>query len=167
MSDLQNKYDKLIENQIELKKKFQAEAQSLFKDITKEFFDKNPGITAVRWTQYTPYFNDGDTCEFTVNDPTFTNASEEELENVSAWGEYEGEDETVWALEAYVLTGNSKWHEESKAKVSEDVDTESCRMFAKMVCSSEMEDVMLAMFDDHVVVTATRNGFDVTDYEHD
>jgi hypothetical protein len=166
MSDLQNKYDKLIENQIELKKKFQVEAQSLFKDITKEFFDKNPGITAVRWTQYTPYFNDGDTCEFTVNDPVFTNASEEELYNVSAWGEYEGEDETVWALESYVLTGTSKWHEETREKVS-NVNIDSCHMFAKMINSSEMEDVMLAMFDDHVVVTATRNGFDVTDYEHD
>ena len=166
MSELQTKFDTLIENQIELKKKFQAEAQSLFKDITKEFFDKNPGITAVRWTQYTPYFNDGDTCEFNVNDPTFTNASEEELENVSAWGEYEGENETVWALESYYLHKISDWCKEEREKVS-NVDIDSCRMFAKMVCSSEMEDVMLAMFDDHVVVTATRNGFDVTDYDHD
>jgi hypothetical protein len=166
MSELQTKFDTLIENQIELKKKFQAEAQSLFKDITKEFFDKNPGINAVRWTQYTPYFNDGDTCEFNVNEPVFTNASEEELENVSAWGEYEGEDETVWALESYVLTGTSKWHEESREKVS-NVDIDSCHMFAKMINSNEMEDVMLAMFGDHVVVTATRDGFDVTDYDHD
>lgn len=166
MSELQTKFDTLIEDQIELKKKFQTEAQTLFKDITKEFFDKNPGITAVRWTQYTPYFNDGDTCEFNVNDPVFTNASEEELENVSAWGEYEGEDETVWALESYALTSTSDWYKEQREKAT-GVDIESCRMFAKMVCSSEMEDVMLAMFDDHVVVTATRNGFDVTDYDHD
>jgi hypothetical protein len=30
------------------------------------------GITAVKWAQYTPGFNDGDPCEFTVNDPRVT-----------------------------------------------------------------------------------------------
>jgi hypothetical protein len=36
-----------------------------------------------------------------------------------------------------------------------------------MIGSSEMEDIMLEMFGDHVKVVATRNGFDVEDYDHD
>lgn len=46
--------------------------QSLGKDAFyqeyKHLFDANPEIKSVTWTQYTPYFNDGDSCEFGVND---------------------------------------------------------------------------------------------------
>lgn len=40
----------------------------------KPYFDKlwKNGIKAVYWAQYTPYFNDGDTCEFGVREPSFT-----------------------------------------------------------------------------------------------
>lgn len=30
------------------------------------------GIKAIAWTQYTPYFNDGDVCEFSVGDFSYT-----------------------------------------------------------------------------------------------
>ena len=96
MSALREKFNQLINEQEELRKKFQTTAQELFKETTKEFFSDNPAITAVVWTQYTPYFNDGDTCEFSVNEPTFTNAPDPE--NVR-WGEYEGEEENVFAVE--------------------------------------------------------------------
>lgn len=48
--------------------------QRPFKDL-KPYFDAlwEKGIVAVSWTQYTPWFNDGDTCEFSVNEPSFTN----------------------------------------------------------------------------------------------
>lgn len=166
MSTLQEKFDQLINDQKELKPKFQTEAQALFKDITREFFDKNPGITAVIWTQFTPYFNDGDTCEFSVNDPTFTNASEEEIENVSPYGDYDGEDESVWAMESYALTSDSEWYKSELEKVS-GVDFESCKSFSNIICCSEMEDVMESMFDNHVKVIATREGFEVEDHYHD
>jgi len=32
-------------------------------------FDEFEEIVAVRWRQYTPYFNDGDPCVFRVNEP--------------------------------------------------------------------------------------------------
>ena len=99
MSNLKTKFEQLLEDQAELQRKFQEQAQGMFKEITKEFFDKNPGITGVVWTQYTPYFNDGDTCEFSVGEPTFTNAPVDELSENVRWGEYEGETEGVWACD--------------------------------------------------------------------
>lgn len=33
----------------------------------REFFETNPDIVALRWHQYTPYFNDGDACVFEVD----------------------------------------------------------------------------------------------------
>lgn len=153
MSNLQERFNQLIEAQQELKKKFQTEAQDMFKEVTKEFFEKNPAITAVVWTQYTPYFNDGDPCVFSVGDVIFTNAPDDELENVSPWGEYEGDLEDVW-VETYVkhLSNDS------------GIDLESCNLISDMIGSKDMEDIMLAMFGDHAKVTATKNGFDVDEY---
>lgn len=171
MQTLQSRFDDLIEEQRALKAKFQAEAQAMFKDTMKEFFDKNPGITALKWTQYTPYFNDGDECVFGVNDVYFTNAPADELENVTAWGEYEGEDESVWVSQniAHVLNSGSKYYQEEAAKIraAGGVDEDSCNFIDKMISSNEMEEIMKEMFGDHVVITATRDGFEVTDYEHD
>lgn len=171
METLQARFDALIEEQRALKAKFQAEAQAMFKETMKEFFDKNPGITALKWTQYTPYFNDGDACVFRVNDVYYTNASADELENVTAWGEYEGEDESVWVTYniAYVLNSGRKYYEDEVAKIlaAGGVDEGSCELIDKMIQSSEMEEIMKEMFGDHVVITATRDGFDVNNYEHD
>ena len=157
MSDLQTAFDKLLNEQRELQKKFQTTAQALFKETTKEFFDKNPNVTGIVWTQYTPYFNDGDTCEFGVNDATFTNAPDPE--NIR-WGEYEGDEETA-------ADGSEIFTWEGWGEAPRDLDQGMCNAFSRMICSSEMEDVMKAMFGDHVKVVATREGFDVDDYDHD
>lgn len=169
MQTLQSRFDTLIEEQRALKAKFQTEAQAMFKDTMKEFFDKNPGITALKWTQYTPYFNDGDPCEFRVNDVYYTNAPADELENVNAWGEYEGEDESVWVASNIKHTLSSKYYEEEAAKIlaAGGVDEDSCNLIDKMISSSEMEEIMEEMFGDHVQVTATREGFDITEHSHD
>lgn len=171
MSALQEKFNQLIVEQEALRKQFQSTAQELFKETTKEFFDANPGVKCIVWTQYTPYFNDGDTCTFRVNDPTFSNATEDEIDNVSAWGEYEGEDETIWATDSirYVMESDRDYYADTRIRIlsGEKVDVESCSSFSKMILSDVMENVMLAMFGDHVIVVATREGFDVQDYEHD
>ena len=152
---LQSRFNSLIAEQQALRSKFQADAQAMFKESLKIFFDMNPGVTALLWTQYTPYFNDGDTCIFSVNDVHFTNAEGDELDNVSVWGEYEGEDENVW-VESYAKYLASK----------EGVDVTSCDFISDMIQSSEMEDIMKEMFGDHVSVIVTRSGIDVEEYEH-
>jgi hypothetical protein len=48
-----------------LGKQMQTEMAPAFQVI----FDKYPQLESVEWTQYTPYFNDGDTCEFGVHEP--------------------------------------------------------------------------------------------------
>jgi len=36
-------------------------------DHFKPLFEKYPQVKALKWTQYTPYFNDGDACTFRSN----------------------------------------------------------------------------------------------------
>jgi hypothetical protein len=153
MQDLQKEFDELVAAQQELTKKFQATAQELFKKTTRNFFDSVPEIKAFYWSQYTPYFNDGDECVFSVHDVYFTNTTD--VDNIT-WDEYEGEEENV-----FIYAGWGKVPELSEAS------KERCDQISKMIGSSEFEDVMKAMFGDHVKVIATAEGFDVQDRDHD
>jgi len=164
-----SKLDALIANHEQMKLQFQTQAQDLFKELAKEFWDKNPGLTAVKWTQYTPYFNDGDACVFGVNDVVFTNAPADELNEVSPWGDYEGESEDVFVTSniGYIMNSDRDWHKRERdalLKLGDTIDTASCDEFAQAV--SHLDDVMLAMFGDHVQVTMTREGFDVDNKCH-
>ncbi len=155
-NDLQKTFEKFQREVAEARKRFQEQGQRMFKEIFKQFFENNPAVTAVKWTQYTPFYNDGDPCEFRVNDPTFTNASEDDMDNVSVWGEYEGSNEFVWA-ESYGI---------SRLNV-DGLNVADAELLSEMMCSPKMEDIMENLFGDHVQVTATREGFDVHDYDHD
>lgn len=150
------KIEKLMEQYAESKRKFLTEAQEAFKEFLKEFFDSNPEITVIKWSQYTPYFNDGDSCIFGVNDPVFSNS---DPDNVSCWGNW-GELEEERDRE-FVFQGT--WSIPTHLEHKKDVFAE----FTRIICSSEMEDVLYRMFGDHVCVTCTREGISAEEYEHD
>lgn len=54
------------------KKAFEEELQANGKEaLSEEFkkvFDAHPDLVAIRWWQYTPYFNDGSPCTFRLNE---------------------------------------------------------------------------------------------------
>jgi hypothetical protein len=105
-------------------------------------FESQPSINAVRWKQYTPYFNDGDPCTFRVG------------ENYVQFGETtEGGDYD----DGFVGTWETRDNPEKLAAVEA----------ADEAFSTIPEDVMLVVFGDHVQVTATRDGFEIEEYEHE
>ena len=53
-----------------LEREIQEKLQASFKKLISVSFE-DTGVQAIAWTQYTPYFNGGDPCEFCVNDPVF------------------------------------------------------------------------------------------------
>jgi len=64
-----------IESEIKAVLKETEEAQSVIRANTKktvgmlkDLINATPEVLAVRWSQYTPGFNDGEPCEFSVND---------------------------------------------------------------------------------------------------
>lgn len=46
----------------------ERQLQETFKPVLVEWMKANPSVKEVMWTQFTPYFNDGEECEFEVND---------------------------------------------------------------------------------------------------
>lgn len=45
-----------------------GEVEKAVKDTLKEFFAMYPEVKKIRWTQYTPFFNDGDPCVFGIRE---------------------------------------------------------------------------------------------------
>jgi hypothetical protein len=163
----------LIQEHTAARKAFSERAQGQLKEAFKQVFDKYPEITAFIWVQYTPYFNDGDTCEFSVNEITWTNLPKEELENIR-WGEYEGELEVYsgcsWRsgedsdAQYFAIEGNCS----GPAPIAlRDRGIGDIVELLSALNSDALEDVMQETFGDHVRVVATRGGFEIDDYDHD
>lgn len=64
-----------------------------FGELFKAFFEENPEIHSIQWTQYTPYFNDGDECVFEVNDTTYNRSTFKESSEWDADSDEDDEDD--------------------------------------------------------------------------
>jgi hypothetical protein len=51
-----------------LKEEMQENSKVLMKEAFREFFEKYDVVDSIFWKQYTPYFSDGESCEFSVGD---------------------------------------------------------------------------------------------------
>jgi hypothetical protein len=134
---------------------FDAKRKELTEQLKKDFpallaplFEKYPGVKNVRWTQYTPYFNDGDPCEFS------TNAGYAELN-------YDGDEDDD--------NEDDEESEESETAKAELVEVpEEAEGEFQEVLSSINDSFYKDLFGDHVEVTVNRDGtIDVEEYDHD
>jgi hypothetical protein len=60
----QQKYSELRQKIAAARKQMEETAKGLFTEMSAELFADNPQLISYSWTQYTPYFNDGDECIF-------------------------------------------------------------------------------------------------------
>src|SRR5689334_3768923 len=77
METFQATKDKIAAMQAEAK---QA-AQAAFQEGTAKLFELFPAMESFGWTQYTPYFNDGEECVFSANTEYPTINGEKEYYN--------------------------------------------------------------------------------------
>ncbi len=119
---------------------------------------KQLGIVAVRWRQYTPYFNDGDSCEFGLGDVYFM------LEG----GDEESGDYDDGFIDSYHLPYT--YDKEDRKKIyNNEEDTKKAEFMDKIskFVESIPLDILETLFGDHAVVTLDKGGFDVEHYDHD
>lgn len=138
MDDLQ----KLLEKQADLKKEMEVTGKRVLGETFKKIFDKHPQVEAIRWEQYTPYFNDGDACTFGRGEFHIKLAGD------NGGGDYE---DGYYALHSSELPAHFK-------KLLQDLEDKF---------GSDYEDMFEAIFGDHVEVTANRAGFDTSIYDHE
>lgn len=155
--------------------------RSDFVPMLKPLFDKYSGlVTSFGWTQYTPYFNDGEERTFGVRldfDSCYINGEYVDDNESLSKGIYEKITEENH--DAHVIWNSSgdgyKWYADKK--VGEDgyfknpnfnsrLD-EAVREFSEVLSSIE-DGFYKDLFGDHVLVTVNADGtIETEEYEHD
>lgn len=130
--------------------KLAEEGEDAVKELFKEFFEANPKAAAVSWRQYTPYFNDGDPCYFRVGEMSL-HLHEDEDEDEEEDEDYDPDN----GYDSYSLSA------------SEDPELKKTgEAFDKLV-DTLPEDILEYVFGDHVTISATAEGFEISEYDHD
>ena len=129
-------------------------AKSILIDEFKEFFEKNPEFTAIKWNQYTPYFNDGEPCEFSVGSIFVTTLADSS--EMDYYGEYEGEFEY----------GTPEYKENSN-RIFHIGEVEQLASISEFVRSDIGESVFRKCFGEHSIVVVTKDGVEIEEYDHD
>jgi len=112
-----------------------------FLKACQEFFDGNPNVHII-WTQYAPYFNDGDPCYFSVHEPDIYVL---------------GEDEDIGECDY-------EWGHDDSEKLEGDAKAQVRELVAFI---QGEQDLMERMYGDGFKVVLGKGGANVTAYDHD
>ena len=132
-------------------KKLTEEAAADIKPLLQQFLVDHPQVIQVKWAQYTPYFNDGDECVFSLHDVYF---------------HFEGQDPddvegaTEWEL-GYVKDGVYPYWPDGVTGAT----AAACKELSDSL--SALESPLKVLFGDHVEVIVTKEGVEVEEYSHD
>lgn len=147
-------WQQLKEQKRKLLDEIKEKARDVFKDVIDPLFEKYPQLHAVGWTQYTPYFNDGDTCEFS------SSAHDADIAFGGIYSEYSN------GIDAEDLEGDWKGEYEDGATRPDGFD--QCEEEVHKALRIFDDDDYLGMFGDHVRVVCLRGQKPkVTPYGHD
>jgi len=133
------------------------------------------------WTQYTPYFNDGDPCEFgcrgfwvrtvgqeavgvsSTDDEDHQGDYTDERLELSSWG---GGHSTLG--KRVRRPGALDWNKSSYHYVGErEALYNQARAFSDAVEGGHFENVLLDLFGDHAEITVRKDGITIGKYSHD
>lgn len=137
-------------------------AKANFNKMVQELFIKYPELNSFSWTQYTPYFNDGEPCEFGVHEV-------DEINGYRRWSsrdEQEGEGVNFYtnSRDDKYNTSTHKWepnpeHNVYHGKVVEDVTD---------FIASFQDDTLQFLFGEGQITCRRGQDPDVdNDYSHD
>ena len=136
MDDLEN----LVKVSKEIQDKMKKDGQQALVAGFKSVFDAHPELISFSWTQYTPYFNDGDACYFGVYEPDYFT-----FQGESGPEEYEYYDEVI-EPDRQKIAGEIR----SKFRVVEDLGENM-----KLICG------------DHSRVTLYADKIEIEEHEHE
>jgi hypothetical protein len=160
--------------------------ESVRADLQQEFaiLSDQIGVKAVAWTQYTPYFNDGDACEFSVNGKQFSFVTLDEYDALlnkcrledNLYDNYtdvvspDGKLVTFEAWEIYPLEeATSDYQKEKAQKLYTTIGADNAVKLIKFtqLINSIDDSIYLELFGDHVSVIMTPTETIIDEYDHD
>jgi hypothetical protein len=159
-----DKFAVLREKQEEIKKlkeEMLEASNKIFTDLTKTIFEDHPKVKSFGWNQFTPYFNDGETCEFSAN-VDYIQINDEPVDESEWINETKITNWGTWNREKRQYEGRTEvpnFNYDSELVKATDEIREFLRNFDN--------DFFMSQFGDHAEVTITAEGVSVDEYEHD
>jgi len=134
------KAKELKEHLDNMKKEANEKGKEIFKEASALLFQEIPELESFGWTQYTPYFNDGDACYFGTHRE---------------------------ADEIYVNGENTYDREDRGEDVEADDKHYALCKKVSAVLSAFDGDVFESLFGDHAKIIVTKDNIEVSRYNHD
>lgn len=132
-------------------------------DVLKDFIRSNEYLDSVKWAQYTPHFNDGETCEFSVHDIDYKfNKEISDLLAVDTLTE-DGGWVREWEIDDVIKDRADVLNYKDIQKVEKSI--KQAREIHDVL--RDMESFLLEEFGDHTEVTVSKKGIETEGYEHD
>ena len=172
----------------EFQKRIEQRGKELLLQATQELLQNNPQVRSLYWTQYTPYFNDGEPCYFRFND---VNALIEDPEKIKAHeAEKRAHEDKQATAKALSEEQRKKLGVEIEEWIDPDLDSlcndeyvgtysaekkrakygavwDDIIEVATWVTADANKNTLETVFGDHVKVIVTRDGVVVEGYDHD
>lgn len=131
----------------------------------------DPTIVEFGWTQYTPYFNDGDTCDFSVHGLWVRTTAELRSDDEFQEGHYDLSVEYHPSLGTVNGHWVGEWPKRHFVRESYEGPDEArydrCHDLERALQSGAFETVLLDTFGDHALITVRKTAIGVEEYSHD
>lgn len=152
-----------------LKSNYKKLAQELFNSGTKELFDKHEALDSFGFTAYSPYFNDGERCEFSahIDSPYINGYQKWSNKGESRCDSFEPREGDMFIWDKI----NRSEYSSAERKYVEVAGDGKLSAMVKDVgefLANFDDDVWEEMIGNHVIVQFTREGLQIEEYEsHD
>lgn len=180
-------FEKLLQNKRDIEKQITEDAKGIFADAAKAIFEKyGDKVASFGWTQYTPFFNDGDPCVFSAGDVmivTPEDAADEDFdrydyEGSQAFSNYGGKGHYPLSKQVYRDKSDGRilcrlWTHQNADEYelidNPDFDPELGNPYTEIHALRALldDDTLLDLFGDHVEIIVTAEGVEVEEYEHE
>lgn len=142
-----------------LKKQKMKISEEVFNEFTKSIFKDNPELESFSWFQYTPYFNED--CTFSANtDSLYLNG--ESIEEAEWYPVQNIVSRGIWNPDTRKYDGMIK---EKNKKYNEKLSNLADKISQFL---GELDDMFfLNRFGDHAQVTITKDGVEISDFDHE
>jgi hypothetical protein len=139
--------------------------------MIRQLLKDNPELHCVAWTQYTPYFNDGDSCHFGIHEVAVGISDSATLEEFKylKYNELCDEFDNVEASEGSSVKYVSNHNIRHSIKTPERLKRNGVLEIVKALETKlhHMEDICKVAFGDHCSVMITRDDIQIDETNHD
>ncbi len=127
----------------------------------------DPTILEFGWRQYTPYFNDGEPCKFSIYGLWVRTNTDEDTDDLNLDSGHPSLGEEPYIEVADPSRAGGRTWKKGPYQGPDQARYERCHALRRAIEGGEFENVLLAAFGDHAAVTVRRDGIQVDFYEHD